>query len=497
MYVFSQSVILVLHFGLQLVGSYSIASWNVNGIRSLIKHDVFGDILGNFLGTNEVDVFCLQETKIQDSHIPELNAYLKDKYAIPHIFWSCSKAKKGYSGTAVMVLNNDIQVCDDNVKYGIGEPQGDLEGRSVTIELDSCIIVNVYVPNAGMDLKRLDYRVNTWDTQLAAYITQLRQKNPHKPVILIGDLNVCHTAIDWYNPHISKHFPGLTVEEQTSFSDLFLTQCDMVDTYRNMNPNRRKYSYFSPMIGAKARELNLGYRLDYALVSNPYSSRTAGGSQNTGDGLSGVVANSDNEDLHNVHNFAGSSSSAAVRSFSTPNNFGMHTHNDHSTYSSAGIVTDRNGGTFRRYTSSINRDSNDIHSSNSQVHQAKPSLSVTGVGSMAAAGGGTHSSFHMDQSTFSFEPFIEDQVTFFLLSTAQYGNGFSLLFVCYRHNSCRIRTVIIVRLVCAWNSSEEMGLFMSTYSLIVFHCVELCIIVHMHHAKQFLELLFVCSTAKY
>ncbi len=125
-----------------------------------------------------------------------------------------------------------------------------------------------------MEFQKLDYRVNAWDLQLAKHIQQLKVKHPHKPVILIGDLNVAHQPLDFFKLDKWRVMPGLSPEERDSFNTLFLDKCGMVDTYRQQHPYSRTYTCFNAMLGEKGRTQNMGYRLDYALISQPTSSST-------------------------------------------------------------------------------------------------------------------------------------------------------------------------------------------------------------------------------
>lgn len=269
--------------GLKELSKLSVMSWNVNGIRSFLKHDGNGDVLQSLIKKRRVDVLCLQETKLQSSHVADIDLHMRSQFDITRSFWSCSTARKGYSGTAVLLLNTNghFHTMDeyvDQVSYGIGEAEGDIEGRSITIETDSFSLVNTYVPNSGAELARLGYRTSKWDVQLAKHIENLTAKRKH-PVLLVGDLNIAHTAMDYHNPHEprTKSQAGTTPEEQRSFGDLFLQQCGMVDTFRARYPNDRRYSYFSARLGARGRQAQLGMRLDYVLHHDGRGLRTDGG----------------------------------------------------------------------------------------------------------------------------------------------------------------------------------------------------------------------------
>eukprot|EP01032_Pedospumella_encystans_P007937 gene7937-9467_t len=247
----------------------SVLSWNVNGLRSFLKHDPTGNVLRSLLTSRKVDVLCLQETKIQASHQEELAFELTSKFGVSRSYWSSSTARKGYSGTAVLMFdklsNNEV------VTNGIGDVLGDSEGRAITIETDRYSLVNTYVPNSGPELAKLDYRTSTWDAQLARHINQLKAKRPHLPVILTGDLNVAHGARDYYNPHEprTKKQAGTTPQEQASFGTTLLQGCTLVDSFRAQYPTTRTFSYFGSRLGERGRKEKLGMRLDYVVLSQP------------------------------------------------------------------------------------------------------------------------------------------------------------------------------------------------------------------------------------
>ncbi|QQZ11225.1 exodeoxyribonuclease III [Heyndrickxia vini] len=220
-----------------------LVSWNVNGIRACIKKgflDYFNDI--------DADIFCIQETKCQDGQvtldIP--NYYQYWNYAI----------KKGYSGTAVFTKKKPL-----SVKYGIGEHDNEPEGRIITLEYDQFFLVNVYTPNSQRDLARLDFRLN-WEEQIREYLAELDQK---KPVIYCGDLNVAHNEIDLKNSKSNIGNSGFTNEEREKMTKLLAG--GFVDTFRYIYPDKEgSYSWWSYM--NKVRERNIGWRIDYFIVSN-------------------------------------------------------------------------------------------------------------------------------------------------------------------------------------------------------------------------------------
>lgn len=228
----------------------------------------------DLLKRREVDVLCLQETKIQTTHVTELDVYMKETFGAHSIYWSCSTARKGYSGTAVLLFDNNnglLNKADHRINYAINEEFGDLEGRAITMETDRFSLVNVYVPNSGSELLKLPYRVSAWDVKLAQHINDLKTRRPHVPVILMGDLNVAHRSLDYHNAHqpITKRQPGTTPQEQESFQSLLLHQCGLVDTFRAQHPTRQQYSFFSALLGERGRRYKLGMRLDYVLASLP------------------------------------------------------------------------------------------------------------------------------------------------------------------------------------------------------------------------------------
>lgn len=246
----------------------SILSWNVNGIRSLFKHDPNGSVLKSLLEKRNVDVLCLQETKLQSSHVPEIDLLMTSNFGVCRSYWASSTARKGYSGTATLLFNRNQHFVSDQeeVVYGIKDPESDLEGRAITIECERFVLVNTYVPNSGADLVRLPYRIEKWDIALATHINMLKEKH-QKPVLLVGDLNVAHTVLDYHNPQEprTKLQAGTTPQEQASFGERLLQQCDLVDTFRHLYPHERRYSYYSARLGERGRAAQMGMRLDYVL----------------------------------------------------------------------------------------------------------------------------------------------------------------------------------------------------------------------------------------
>lgn len=202
-------------------------SWNVNGIRAVMKKD-FVEIMYAL----DADVLCIQETKAQPEQI-EVDCEL---YPYQYIN---SAQRKGYSGTMVFSKKEPLSVT-----YGISNPEHDTEGRVITLEFDSHYLITVYTPNAGSELKRLDYRME-WDKAFTDYVTSL-----NKPVVLCGDLNVANEEIDLKNPKTNHKNAGFTDEERNSFKQNLLKH--FKDTYRTLYPEKVEYSWWSYRF--KARE---------------------------------------------------------------------------------------------------------------------------------------------------------------------------------------------------------------------------------------------------
>lgn len=228
-----------------------ITSWNVNGIRAWIKKASVME----FCNSDEFDVLCFNETKLQDSMVQEF----KNKFKLyPYQYWSCSQAKKGYSGTAILSKVEPIAFTQ-----GIGIPKHDDEGRTITAEFSNFYVVATYIPNAGQKLERLKYRTKEWDLDFRNYLKNL--ENTGKGVVWLGDLNVIHQDIDIYNIKGKEKQSGCTPEERKSFTQT-LSQ-GLVDSFRNLYPTQRKYSWYSTK-SPQAKANNLGWRLDYAVISN-------------------------------------------------------------------------------------------------------------------------------------------------------------------------------------------------------------------------------------
>lgn len=210
---------------LNQLSQVSIASWNVNGLRSLLKHDHDSSVLRGLIDRRQVDILCIQETKLQEIHTKEMEEILTERIGAKKIYWTSSRARKGYSGLATIILNEQLLMDGKLYADAIGEAEGDIEGRTLTYLHNKFILVNVYTPNSGDGLRRLEYRTQRWDRQFSAYLTQLRLDHPAHPIIVTGDLNVAHQAIDYHNYHksASKLCAGTTPQEQASFAENLLT----------------------------------------------------------------------------------------------------------------------------------------------------------------------------------------------------------------------------------------------------------------------------------
>ncbi len=223
-----------------------LVSWNVNGIRACVTkgfNDYFKD--------TDADIFCLQETKLQDGQI---SMELGEEYSQ---YWNYA-IKKGYSGTAVFTRIKPL-----SVHYGI-EENSEPEGRVITLEFEGFYLVTVYTPNAKRDLSRLDYRME-WEDRFRGYLQQL---DALKPVIVCGDLNVAHQEIDLKHPKPNLGNSGFTLEERGKMTELLAT--GFLDTFRYFYPDRADvYSWWSYMM--KVRERNVGWRIDYFLASSRLS----------------------------------------------------------------------------------------------------------------------------------------------------------------------------------------------------------------------------------
>lgn len=220
-----------------------LVSWNVNGLRACVGKG-FLEVFQNL----DADVFCVQETKLQEGQIAlELDGY--------HQYWNYA-VKKGYSGTAVFTKEEPL-----SVSYGIGKDEYDVEGRAITVEFENYYLVNVYTPNSQRDLARLGYRL-IWEDLLKDYLVKLGEK---KPVILTGDLNVAFSELDLKNAKSNRGNSGFTDEERQKMADLF--EAGFVDSFRHLYPELTDhYTWWSYM--SRVRERNIGWRIDYFIVQS-------------------------------------------------------------------------------------------------------------------------------------------------------------------------------------------------------------------------------------
>ena len=220
-----------------------IISWNVNGIRAVLKKG-FLDFIDNI----NPDIICIQETKAQPEQVDlELEKY-------PYKFWN-SATKKGYSGTAIFSKVEPLKVTND-----LSIKKHDDEGRVICFELKNYYLVTVYTPNSKRDLSRLNYRHNEWDVDFLKYLKKLEQI---KPVLFCGDLNVAHKEIDLKNPKTNKKNAGFTLEEREGFENYI--QSGFIDTFRMFNEGPGNYTWWSYMFNARAK--NIGWRIDYFCAS--------------------------------------------------------------------------------------------------------------------------------------------------------------------------------------------------------------------------------------
>ena len=220
-----------------------LISWNVNGLRAVLKKNFL-----EFLAAEQPDVLCLQETKCTPDDVEQLWP------ASYTTFWNFAQ-KKGYSGTAIFTNEHPL-----NVEPHLGITEHDNEGRVLTAEYADFFLVNVYTPNSKRGLERLPYR-QRWDADFLKFLKQLERK---KPVIFCGDLNVAHTEIDLANPKANVRNHGFTIEERNGFTAF--VAAGFVDTFREFEKGGGHYTWWSPMGGARSR--NIGWRLDYFLISH-------------------------------------------------------------------------------------------------------------------------------------------------------------------------------------------------------------------------------------
>lgn len=223
-----------------------IISYNVNGIRAALKKGFI-----DWLKAANPDVICIQETKAQKDQV-DTDAFVKAGY--PHQYWY-SAQKKGYSGVAIFCKKEP-----NHVEYGTGIETMDFEGRNVRVDYDECSIMSMYLPS-GTNLDRLEFKLNYMD-EIQEYMNELRKTIPN--VIVCGDYNICHEEIDIHNPKM-KGVSGFLPEEREWIGKFI--ESGFIDSYRFKNPDKQEYSWWS--YRANARANNKGWRLDYAMVSEP------------------------------------------------------------------------------------------------------------------------------------------------------------------------------------------------------------------------------------
>ena len=222
-----------------------LVSWNVNGLRACLKKGFM-----DYFKAIDADIFCIQETKLQESQKDIEGLDLNGYYA----FWNFAE-KKGYSGTAVFTKYKPL-----SVSYGIGIEHHDKEGRVITLEYKKFFLVNAYTPNSQRGLTRLNYRME-WEEDFRSYLLKL---DSVKPVILCGDLNVAHKEIDIKNPAANRRNAGFTDKEREKMT--ILLNSGFIDTFRYFYPDKKDaYTWWSYM--HNAREKNIGWRVDYFIVS--------------------------------------------------------------------------------------------------------------------------------------------------------------------------------------------------------------------------------------
>lgn len=230
-------------------------SWNVNGLRAVAKKG-FDEIFASF----DADIFALQETKLQEGQNPiDFEGY--------HEYWNYAE-KKGYSGTAVFAKEEPLAVT-----RGIGVEELDHEGRVLTLEYPEFFFVCVYTPNAQNELARIDFRC-AWEDAFRAYLCGLAEK---KGVVVCGDMNVAHNPIDLARPKQNEGNAGYSEQERSKFNELL--SAGFVDTFRTLHPNEQVYSWWSYRM--KARERNVGWRIDYFLVSEQLKDEVSAASIHT------------------------------------------------------------------------------------------------------------------------------------------------------------------------------------------------------------------------
>ena len=220
-----------------------LISWNVNGIRAVIKKGFY-----DFVATYNPDILCIQETK---AHPEQVDLILSD---YPYQYWN-SAEKKGYSGTAIFSKVEPL-----SIHYDMGIKKHDLEGRVITAEFKDYFLVTVYTPNSKRELLRLDYRQKEWDVDFLKHLKELEKK---KPVVFCGDLNVAHKEIDLKNPKTNRRNAGFTDEERMGFDNY--VNAGFIDTFREFEKGEGHYTWWSYMFQARVRDI--GWRIDYFCIS--------------------------------------------------------------------------------------------------------------------------------------------------------------------------------------------------------------------------------------
>lgn len=225
-----------------------LISWNVNGLRAILRRNFL-----EYLEAEQPDILCLQETKAGPNDVEQLWPVSYTTY------WNVAN-RPGYSGTAIFTRTRPRKVT-----CGIGIAEHDCEGRVLTVEYPDFSVVNVYVPNSKRELLRLPYR-QEWDRAFLGYLKKLDRK---KPLIFCGDFNVAHTELDLAHPKANVHHHGFTPEERAGFEAVL--QAGFVDSFREFEKRGGHYTWWSPLTGARKR--NVGWRIDYVLISRPLRPR--------------------------------------------------------------------------------------------------------------------------------------------------------------------------------------------------------------------------------
>jgi exodeoxyribonuclease-3 len=231
------------------MNSIKIASWNVCGLRSLLKKNA----LEKMIESENPDMLCFNETMLQTKNVKEIDKLIP---YYPYQYYACSEARKGYSGVAILTKTEPISVTTQNIE------KHDREGRTLVAEFPSFFLISTYVPNVGAELKRMDYRIDEWDSDIR---TTLNSYQNQKPVIWCGDFNVVHEDIDIYDIRGKECYGCCTPQERGSFRKT-LAETRMIDTFRFLHPGEKAWSYFSRR-NVKAKEKGQGWRIDYILAS--------------------------------------------------------------------------------------------------------------------------------------------------------------------------------------------------------------------------------------